>query len=136
MSSSEVLLRWTGEDLVFRGSADGGPEVVVDSDNLAGPSPMRLLLLSLAGCMAIDVVMILQKSRVPLESLEVEVAGDRAEDPPRKFEAVRLTYRVSGPGPDDGAKLQRAVDLSRDKYCSVLHSLRPDLDLDIGIQRV
>ena len=135
MSSSEAILRWTGEDLVFQGSADGGPEVVVDSANQAGTAPMRMLLLSVAGCMAIDVVMILEKSRVRLETLEVDVSGDRAENPPRRFESLRLTYRVTGPGPEDEAKLQRAVDLSRDKYCSVLHSLRPDLDLDIRIDR-
>lgn len=135
MSSSEATLRWTGQGLVFQGSSDGGPEVVVDSGNVEGASPMRLLLFSVAGCMAIDVVMILEKSRVALETLEVDVSGVRAIDPPRKFESLRLTYRVTGPGPEDEAKLQRAVDLSRDKYCSVLHTLRPDLDLDIRIQR-
>lgn len=136
MSSSEAVLRWTGEDLVFRGSANGSPEVVVDSDNAVGTSPMRLLLLSVAGCMAVDVVMILRKSRVPVEELEVAVSGDRAENPPRKYESLRLVYRVRGPSDGDEAKLQRAVDLSRDTYCSVLHSLRPDLDLDIRIERV
>lgn len=136
MSSSEAVLRWTGEDLVFRGSANGSPEVVVDSDNAVGTSPMRLLLLSVAGCMAVDVVMILRKSRVPVEELEVAVSGDRAENPPRKYESLRLVYRVRGPSDGDQAKLQRAVDLSRDTYCSVLHSLRPDLDLDIRIERV
>jgi len=79
--------------------------------------------------------MILEKSRVPLETLEVDISGDRVQDPPRRYQSLRLTYRVTGPGPEDEAKLQRAVDLSRDKYCSVLHTLRPDLDLDIRIRR-
>ncbi len=141
MSSSDdapesgVLLRWTGEDLVFRGRAAGAPEIVVDGDNTAGASPMRLLLLSVAGCMAIDVVMILEKSRVPVESLEVEVDGERAETPPRRYRSLSLVYRVEGPGPEHQDKLQRAVDLSRDTYCSVLHSLRDDLELDIRIVR-
>jgi putative redox protein len=135
MSSSEARLRWTGEKLVFRGSANDGPEIAVDSDNVVGTSPTGLLLLSLAGCMAVDVVMILEKSRVPVTALEVVVDGDRAADPPRKFEALRLTYRVSGPDADHDGKLERAVDLSRDKYCSVLHTLRPDLTLDIRIER-
>ena len=135
MSSSEATLRWTGEDLVFHGTSGGSPEIVVDSANEAGMSPMRLLLLSVAGCMAIDVLMILEKSRVPVETLEVDVSGDRAEDPPRKYESLRLTYRVTGPAEEHQAKLQRAVDLSRDTYCSVLHSLRPDLDLTIRIER-
>ncbi len=135
MSSSEAVLRWTGKDLVFRGASEASPELVVDGDNLAGTSPMRMLLLSVAGCMAIDVLMILEKSRVPVEALEVAISGDRAETPPRFFESIRLVYRVTGPSEEDEAKLQRAVALSRDTYCSVLHTLRPDVDLDIVIQR-
>ncbi|MDA0311018.1 MAG: OsmC family protein [Gemmatimonadetes bacterium] len=130
-----VRLRWTGEGLVFRGGADGGPEVVVDSGSQEGASPMQLLLLSLAGCMAIDVVMILEKSRVPIESLEVEVVGERAETEPKKFVSIQLVYRLSGPGEEHEARLQRAIDLSRDKYCSVLHSLDPAINLDIRVER-
>jgi putative redox protein len=136
MSSSKVGLRWTGQGLAFVGGAEGGPQITLESGGGAGPSPTQLLLMSVAGCMGVDVVMILEKSRVPLESLEVEVEGDRVEDPPRRFKAVRITYRVKGPADEDQAKLERAVDLSRHKYCSVLHTLRPDLDLDIRIERV
>lgn len=85
--------------------------------------------------MAVDVRMILEKSRVPVEALEVEVEGDRAAEVPRKFEALRLTYRVKGPTEGDQPKLQRAVDLSREKYCSVLHTLRPEINLDIRIEQ-
>jgi putative redox protein len=94
-----------------------------------------MLLLSLAGCMGVDVVDILNKSRVPLEALRVEVEGDRAPEPPRRFEAIRLTYHVRGPSDADQGKLERAVQLSKDKYCSVLHTLRPDVDLDVRIVR-
>jgi putative redox protein len=131
-----VRLRWTGEDLVFRGGADGGPEVIVDGASTTGASPMQLLLLSVAGCMAIDVKMILEKSRVPLESLEVEAIGERAEEHPKRFFAVQLIYRLSGPEPEHEAKLQRAIDLSKDKYCSVLHTLDPGIDFDIRVERV
>lgn len=135
MSSSDVRLRWTGQDLVFRGGAEGGPELVLDSARQAGVSPVQALLLSLAGCMAIDVKLILDKGRVPVESLEVEASGDRAESAPRRLTAVRLTYRLRGPSEEHAGRLQRAVDLSRDKYCSVLHSLDPDLELSIRILR-
>lgn len=135
MSSSEVVLRWMGEGMAFSGAAPGGPEIVLDSDGKAGPSPTQALLLSLAGCMAVDVRMILEKSRVPLESLEVAVEGDRAEMPPRYFHTLRLTYRVRGPSEADQAKLERAVQLSRETYCSVLHTLRPDVNLDVRIER-
>jgi putative redox protein len=130
-----VRLRWTGQDLVFRGGADGGPEVVVDGGSKAGASPMQLLLLSVAGCMAIDVKVILDKSRVPLDSMEVEVVGERAETEPQRFFAIQLIYRLSGPLEEHEVKLQRAIDLSRDKYCSVLHTLDPGIDFDISIER-
>ena len=136
-----VRLRWTGEGEVFRGGpvppeGETRPETVVDGDSAAGPSPMDHLLLGLAGCMGVDVRMILEKSRVPLEAMEVEVEGQRAPEPPRRFVRLRLVYRVRGPREEDEAKLERAVALSRDKYCSVLHSLRPDIDLSIEIRRV
>ncbi len=138
MSSSnirKVRLRWAGEGLVFRGGADDGPEVIIDSAGSEGASPMQQLLLSLAGCMGIDVVLILQKARVPLEALEVEVVGERADGVPRKFVAIELVYRLKGPGSEHEAKLQRAIDLSRDKYCSVLHSLHPDIAFSIRVER-
>lgn len=135
MSSSEVTLRWRGDGLVFTGGTEGGPEIVLDSDGKAGPSPTQILLLSLAGCMGVDLRMILEKSRVPVETLEVVVTGDREETPPRFFRSIRLTYRLRGPSDEDQSKLERAVELSREKYCSVLHTLRPDLVLDISIER-
>ena len=136
MSSSKVSLRWRGDGLVFVGGAPGGPEIVMDSDGNDGPSPTQTLLLALAGCMGVDVRMILEKSRVPVESLLVDVEGDRVVDAPRRFQAVRLTYRLKGPAREDQAKLERAVELSREKYCSVLHTLRPDLSLDVRIERI
>jgi putative redox protein len=136
MSSSRVHLRWTGEGLRFVGGAEGGSEIFLESGGRDAPSPTQLLLLSLAGCMGVDVLDILGKSRVPVEALEVSVEGDRAESPPRRFEAIRLTYRVKGPAPEHQARVERAIDLSRDKYCSVLHTLRPDLALDILVERL
>jgi len=135
MSAAEVRLRWK-EGLTFVGGADGGPQITTASGGGEGPSPTQLLLLSLAGCMGVDVCDILRKSRVPLEDLEVVVEGDRAPEPPRRFLAIRLTYRIRGPAEEDGTKVERAVRLSREKYCSVLHTLRPDLDLDVRIERI
>jgi len=135
MSSSRVSLRWT-EAHTFQGGAEGGPEITVASGGREGPSPTQLLMLSLAGCMGVDIVMILEKSRVQLEQLEVVVEGERRADPPRRFLSMRLTFRIRGPSERDSGKVQRALDLSRDKYCSVLHTLDPDLDLEFAIERI
>lgn len=134
MSDKQTTLRWTGEGLVFRGGPAADREVVVDSDGKAGGSPMDYLLLALASCMAVDVQMILEKSRVPIRALSVEAFGDRAPKPPRRYTSLRLVYEVDGPGEEHEARLRRAVALSRDKYCSVLHSLSPDIELKIDIR--
>lgn len=132
---SRVVMRWSGEGLVFQGGPEGTPEITLDSAAAVGPSPTQLLLLSLAGCMGVDVRLILEKSRVPLESLEVEAEGDRVDTNPKRFEAIRLTYRIKGPSEKDRPKLDRAIQLSRDRYCSVLHSLRPDIDVEVRVER-
>ncbi|NJF24777.1 OsmC family protein [Thermococcus sp. Bubb.Bath] len=81
-----------------------------------GISPMKLLLLSVAGCTAYDVVMILQKMREPVEGLEVEISGERREEHPRIYNKVHLHYRIKGNVNPEKAK--RAIELSQDKYCS------------------
>jgi putative redox protein len=132
----QVRLRWAGEGLVFRGGPDGGPVATLDSDGKEGLSSTHYLLFALAGCMAVDVKMILEKSRVPLESLEVEAVGERAETPPRRFVKIQLTYEVRGPLEEHETRLQHAIDLSRDKYCSVMHSLDPSIEIDIRVRRL
>lgn len=130
----QVRLRWTGEGLAFRGGPDGGVESGIDSDGVIGHSPMEALLMALAGCMAVDVLMILEKGRVPIEELEVNAVGRRAPTVPKRYVAVTLTYRLKGPSDEDRPKVDRAIDLSRDKYCSVLHTLDAELDVDIEVE--
>lgn len=130
MADIAVELRWGGEGLVFEGGSPGGVPVTVDGNGKVGISPMQALLVSLAGCTAADVVDILTKMRLPLTALSVWVEGDRAAEPPRKYTSVQVVYEIAGPGADDREKVQRAIDLSHDKYCSVLHSLRPDLTIE------
>ena len=123
----EATLTWRG-DLLFDATA-GAHTVPLDSDNAAGVSPMYALAFALAGCMAVDVVMILQKGRHDLTALEVRLRGMRAAGPPAYFTDVSLHYVLVGSAPDEA--VQRAIDLSREKYCSVLHTLRSDLTLTV-----
>ena len=132
----EGVLRWTGEGLTFSGRVGSGPTVTIDGDAKAGPSSTDSLLLGLMGCMSIDVLMVLQKGRVTVNSLETRVEAERAPDPPKHFTRVRLTFVLDGPSPGERSKVDRAIELSREKYCSVLHSLRPDLEFETFVEGV
>ncbi len=133
MSDLTVEARWV-EDQKFEATGGSGVAVPLDGRRATGPSPMEALLVGLGTCMAADVVEILQKGRVAFDGLAVRVEGDRRPDPPRRYTAIRLTYEVTGLDGEANGKLQRAVDLSRDKYCSVLHSLNPDIEVSITIE--
>jgi len=116
-------LRWS-DGLRF-GATSGPAAIVVDGDGEGGPSPMQLAAFGLAGCMAADVVSILQKGRHPLAGLRVVFEGERAPEPPRRFLRITLHFHASGAVPPDA--VERAIALSREKYCSVWHSMRPDI---------
>lgn len=124
-----VSLKWSGQGKRFDGGPEGVPTSVVDGSSKAGPSPMDHLLLAAAGCMAIDVLDILTKSRVTVEALDVSVEGERADTTPKRFTSISMSFKLRGPTSADRPKVERAVNLSRETYCSVLHTLRPDLDL-------
>ena len=121
-----ATLTWLG-DLRFRASA-GGSEITLDSDGQAGPSPPQAVAMALAGCMAIDVADIVIKGRHSLAALDARIVGERAPDPPRRFTKFTLHFTVRGSVPEH--VVERAIQLSRDKYCSVWHSLRQDIALD------
>ena len=106
-------VKWV-EGMQFIGSIeDGGCSIVLGE---GGISPMKLLLLSVAGCTAYDVVMILKKMREPIEGLEVEISGERREGHPRVYTKVNIHYRIYGDVKEE--KARRAIELSQDKYCS------------------
>lgn len=124
-----VTMRWLKE-LQFEGRGTGGdgPNILVDADTRVATSPVELLLLAAATCTASDIVIILQKQRVGLESLDVEVTGTRRDEEPRRFTALAFHVRVRGAGADE-SKVRRAIDLSIEKYCSVIASLAPDIPI-------
>lgn len=123
----ELELVWE-RDLVLSGRSRNN-EMTLDSDSVAGPSPMQALAFALAGCMAMDVVHVIKKGRHDLKGLRADLVGNRAEEEPRRFTAIELRYTVNGNVPEN--VVQRAVDLSREKYCSVWHSMRQDIELTV-----
>lgn len=131
----KARLEWTGQGLVFEARSPGSRPWRTDGDSAEGPSPMEALLSALAGCMAVDILVILEKSRVEVNGFAVEIEGDRAPDPPQRFTRIRILFRILGPSEEDEGKIRRAIELSTDKYCSVHHTLRPDLEIDTAFER-
>jgi len=105
---------------------------VVDGDGKQGASPMEHAAVALAGCMGADVVDILRKGRHPLTALHVTFTGARAEQPPRRFTEISLRFDIEGAVPTEA--VERAIALSREKYCSVLHSFRQDIAFSTTFQ--
>jgi len=102
---------------------------VIDSSGTEGPSPVELLGAALAGCMAIDVGHILTRGRHPFTSLRTKLVAERVAEEPHRFLSVTLHFDIGGAVPVDA--IERAIQLSRDKYCSVWHSLRQDIALKV-----
>jgi putative redox protein len=127
----EVTLRW-GEAQRFAAAVPGRPAVSVDADGTVAVSPVELLLIAAASCTASDVVLILQKQRVALRGLEVHVRGTRREEQPRRYTALHFVFTVTGDGADE-TKARRAIDLSLEKYCSVVASLAPDIRISYDV---
>lgn len=125
-----ATLTWQG-DLRFS-ARTGSAEIILDSDGNAGPSPPQAVAMALAGCMAIDVADIVRKGRHSFTALEATIVGQRKEDPPRHFVGFTLHFIVTGPVPE--LAVERAVRLSREKYCSVWHSLRQDIAFDTSFE--
>jgi putative redox protein len=123
--TKRISLSWQ-EGLRFVGGEPGGPAATIDGDNALAPGPMLTLLLAAAACTGSDVVLVLQKMRQPFEGLKIDAAAVRREAEPRRYTSLHLNYRVSGAGLDR-EKVHRAIDLSLEKYCSVIHSLAPDI---------
>ena len=126
-----ITLHWR-EAMTFAATAPGRPVIVVDAASATAVSPVELLLVAAASCTASDVVLILQKQRVALRGLEVLVRGTRREEQPRRFTALHFVFTVAGDGADE-AKTRRAVDLSLEKYCSVVASLAPDIRISYDV---
>ena len=127
MGDVSVSLEWTGGKS-FAATNGTGCRIVLDGAKEAGPSPMDLVLEALGGCSAIDIVVIMEKMRTPLARFEMTIEGTRAESDPRYYTEATMRFDVWGEGIDP-EKLNRAINLSIFKYCSVFHSLRTDLRL-------
>jgi len=126
---NKATLTWDKE-LIFIGRTQQGYEIEFDANVQWGCKPTDSLLLSLAGCMGIDVVMFLQKMRMRLASFKMDIVGERNPTPPQYYKVIEMVLHIAGKDLDP-KKIDRAIKLSHEKYCSVYNSLRKDMEVKV-----
>jgi putative redox protein len=123
----KVRLIWDKEN--FFAKTESGATYKFDEHQ---PKPMELILIALAGCTTIDITEILQKMKQNFEKIELEVEGKRAEDFPRRYKHIKVIYKVYGKGLEK-EKVLKAIELSKNKYCSVMASLNSQIEYELEI---
>jgi putative redox protein len=126
---NKATLTWD-KDLIFIGRTNRGYEVEFDAQQQWGCSPTETLLLSVAGCMGIDMVSFLKKMKVEIKSYKMDIVGERNPTPPQYYTSIEMIISVTGAGLTP-KKIERAISLSQEKYCSVYHSLRKDITMKV-----
>ncbi len=128
-----IHVNWLGEGFKFKADNEDGGSISIDGNNTDGLSPMQLLLAGIGGCSAIDAVSILEKQKQDLTSLEVEVKGDKQKTGfHSEYKSIHMHFKLSGNL--DQAKVQRALDLSIEKYCSVSKALEKGSDISYDFE--
>ena len=125
---SKTVVTWVTDQQFDGGRASGGPTIHLDGRGATGPSPVDALVIALAGCTGVDIVDILAKRRTPVESLRMELTGERANATPARIAAVDIQYYIKGAG-IERVHAERAIELAVTKYCSVRDSLDPNLPI-------
>lgn len=131
----ELTVKWKGK-MSFSGVTPSGHDIIMDAaeeigGENTGARPTELLLHAVAGCTGMDIMSILKKMRIEPTSFQMEMSGERAEDHPKRFTAITIHYALEGDLPEE--KVIRAIQLSKDKYCSVSHSLNTTITASYSI---
>jgi len=124
---SRIHVEWVGGHR-FDAGRPNGPTARIDGEGETGQSPPETLLSALATCVSYDVIDILAKQRTPIESLAIDIVGERVDTIPRRYKYITLNFRIAGKGIEKDQAL-RAIELSTTKYCSVRDSLRSDMEI-------
>jgi putative redox protein len=136
MGKDIVNTKWLGE-MAFEGDINGH-KIVIDADPAVGgqdkgPRPKPFMLLALGGCTAMDVISILKKMRVEVDSFNVRVEGDLTDEHPKHFYKMHVIYEFTGKNlPVD--KLKTAIELSEERYCGVSATYKKALELTSEIK--
>ena len=128
----KISLERTDNNFGMKAKA-GNHEILLDSQEEGGASPMQLMLISLAGCSTIDLIHILQKGRYEITSYASEVIATRREEMPRIFNAITLLITLETDAPDE--VLNRAIALTKTKYCSAFAVLEASCPVEVSVNR-
>lgn len=132
MSALAVNLEWTGA-MTFAGLNANGVETLIDGESKGGVGPAEMLLQAVGACASTDVVLILTKMGQAVTKMTISLESERHSPEPRYLTSVIARFDVWGAGLN-GDKVARALGLSYAKYCSVYHTLRQDLELEVGFR--
>ena len=136
MKKESINVKWM-EGMSFEAEV-GGYKVPIDADpefggKSKGPKPKLLMMVALAGCTGMDIVSLLNKMRVDYENLNIKVEGELTEEHPKHYTKMKLIYELKGTNIDI-KKVQKAIDLSKEKYCGVNYSYKRVMDLEYEIR--
>lgn len=132
----KVSTSWKGE-MVFEANINGH-SLIMDAQEEAGgqdkgPRPKPLMMASLAGCTGMDVIAMLKKMRVQVDEFAIHIEGDLTDDIPKHYQKMHVIYEFTGKDlPHD--KLQKAIDLSREKYCGVSFTFKKAMEITYEIR--
>src|SRR5512132_2949067 len=124
---SRIHVEWVGGHR-FDARRPNGPTARIDGEGETGQSPPETLLSALATCVSYDVIDILEKQRTPIESLEIDVVGERVDTIPRRYKHITLNFRIGGKGIEKEQAVL-AIELGATVYCSVRDCLRDEIEL-------
>lgn len=135
-NQNKATVRYAGDEF-FIGTSPSGHAQAIDTkgDRHSAPTPVEMLLVSVAACTAVDVISILKKKRQDVTDYNVEITGTRADEHPRKFTSMHLHHIVHGRGVSAEA-VERAIELSDTKYCSVAATVRPTVEITTSYEIV
>lgn len=126
----KAVLNWDG-GMAFSGMTESGHMVLMDAGSESGglnqgPRPPELFLHAAAVCTGMDIVYVLSKMRLEIDEFFIKIEGSRAPEHPKRFTDIAITYHIKGDLPDD--KVVRAIKLSSETYCTVVHSLNVSVE--------
>jgi len=130
-------VKWNGKRQ-FIGRCPSGHDLVMDASSDIGgqdqgPRPTEALLSAIGGCTGIDVIMILEKMQQKVTAYHMEISGKRNDTEPKYFTDIHINYVLTGENLSED-RVARAIELSRDKYCGVMHSLKANITTSYEIK--